>query len=443
MPVENAEVILWGRVIGAVAWDRDRSIGSFEYVREFQGSGIQVAPVKMPLGPVIYSFPELARVSFQGLPGMLADSLPDKFGNLLIDEWLLRTGRDIVGFNPVERLCYIGTRGMGALEFSPVISPAHNRSTPVEVDSLVRLASEAIALKQKLVTGSGSGEYKNEHDAAAMRDILQVGTSAGGARAKAIIAWNEKTNEVRSGQIKAPEGFGYWLLKLDGVSANKDKELDDPKGYGKIEYAYYLMATAAGLAMSECRLFHEKHRSHFMTRRFDRQDDGGKIHVQSLCGIAHMDFNQSGAYSYEQALDVAQKLGLPRASMEQLFLRMVFNAMARNQDDHTKNIAFLMDKSGNWSLSPAFDIIYSYNPSGAWTGTHQMTINGKQDAFLRDDFYAVSTRFRLGRKKTIDGILEKVDAALGHWPAFAAKAGVPESVASGIAANHRRLRDLQ
>src|ERR1700677_2030313 len=367
MPVENAEVILWGRVIGAVAWDRDRSIGSFEYVREFQGSGIQVAPVKMPLGPVIYSFPELARVSFQGLPCMLADSLPDKFGNLLIDEWLLRTGRDIVGFNPVERLCYIGTRGMGALEFSPVISPAHNRSTPVEVDSLVRLASEAIALKQKLVTGSGSGEYKNEHDAAAMRDILQVGTSAGGARGKAIIAWNEKTNEVRSGQIKAPEGFGYWLLKLDGVSANKDKELDDPKGYGKIEYAYYLMATAAGLAMSECRLFHEKHRSHFMTRRFDRQDDGGKIHVQSLCGIAHMDFNQSGAYSYEQALDVAQKLGLPRASMEQLFLRMVFNAMARNQDDHTKNIAFLMDKSGNWSLSPAFDIIYSYNPSGAWT----------------------------------------------------------------------------
>jgi serine/threonine-protein kinase HipA len=436
----TADILLWGNVIGSASWDAARQLALFEYAPDFLNSGIELAPLTMPLRNQVYSFPELARESFHGLPGMLADALPDRFGNLLIDEWLVRTGRRRQKFTPIERLCYIGRRGMGALEFRPALRDRQSGSVPLDVAELVDLANTALAKKEMLSTQIGE---KSGDDLDAMRDILRVGTSAGGARAKAVIAWNEKTGEVRSGQIKAPPGFGYWLMKFDGVLGNRDKELNDPQGFGKIEYAYHRMALAAGIEMSECRLFEENGRSHFMTRRFDRTDDGKKIFMQSLCGIAHMDFNQAGAYGYEQAIDVALRLGLGADAREQMFRRMVFNVMARNQDDHTKNIAFLMNKRGEWSLAPAYDVIYCYNPDGLWTKRHQMSVNGKHDHFAVADFEAVAKRFSILKKSGVKQVLEVIDAALARWPEFAAEAGVPEQAARQIAAHHRRLDALR
>ncbi len=437
MSIDVIEVELWGKTIAAVSWDPTTAIASFEYTPEFQASGIQIAPLVMPLGPNIYSFPELSRPSFRGLPGALADSLPDRFGNILINTWLIRSGR--ADFTPLERLCYIGQRGMGALEFKPAFERKSNESTPVEIASLVNLANKALSEKESLTTRIGGTD--NE-ELESMRDILQVGTSAGGARAKALIAWNEDTNEVRTGQVKAPPGFGYWLLKFDGVSGNRDKELEDPGGYGRTEYAYHRMALAAKIKMSECRLHHENGRSHFMTRRFDRTGSGGKILLQSLCAIAHLDFNRAGAYSYEQAMQVAHDLSLGHPAITQLYRRMAFNVFARNQDDHTKNIAFLMDQMGRWTLAPAFDVTYSYNPNGLWTRQHQMTINGKTEDLTIEDLYAVARRFRIGRKNQLDEILEEVDESLDLWPDLASEAGVSNETMESVRLNHRRLRDL-
>ena len=354
-----AEIKLWGRVIGAVALDAHRSAAEFQYDPEFAASGIQIAPLMMPLSRKVFSFPELPVGTFHGLPGLLADSLPDKFGNALINAWLATQGRTPQSFNAVERLCYTGTRGMGALEFAPVLGPRPRKAHKIEIDSLVRLASEV--LQNRLGLEGSFADNKREQ---ALNEILRVGTSAGGARAKAVIAWNRETNEVRSGQIEAGDGFDYWLLKFDGVAGNKDKELDDPKGFGAIEYAYYLMAKAAGIRMSESRLLEENGRRHFMTRRFDRLAGGKKLHMQSLGAMAHLDFNQAGAHAYEQAMLVIHQLDMPDENAEEQFRRMLFNIVARNQDDHVKNIAFLMDKQGRWSLSPAFDVTYSHNPAG-------------------------------------------------------------------------------
>ncbi len=353
-----ANVNLWGRTIGAVSWDSERSLGHFEYTPAFTDSGIEVAPLMMPLSDQIYSFPGLPRETFHGLPGLLADSLPDRFGNALIDTWLAKEGRSPASFNPVERLCYTGTRGMGALEFTPAAGPSPKQARTIDVQALVELASEILTQRNRV-----QGSFASPDRETALQDILRVGTSAGGARAKAIIAWNPDSNTVRSGQVDAGKGFSYWLLKFDGVAGNRDKEMEDPSGYGLIEYAYYLMAQAAGIQMSECRLLQEHGRNHFMTRRFDRTAEGHKLHMQSLCALQHYDFNQAGAYSYEQALRAMRTLGLPMAQIEEQYRRMAFNIVARNQDDHVKNIAFLMDPSGNWSLSPAFDMTYSYNPS--------------------------------------------------------------------------------
>jgi serine/threonine-protein kinase HipA len=416
-----AEVRMWGRTIGAVSLEAGGLQAAFEYDPAFAKSGIQVAPLMMPLGDGVKVFPELPRATFHGLPGLLADSLPDRFGHALIDAWLATQGRVPESFNAVERLCYTGTRGMGALEFLPAIGPRPQRATAVEIDALVRLASEV--LSERAVLGSSLADADR---AAALNDLLRVGTSAGGARAKAVIAWNRQTNEVRSGQIEAGTGFDYWLLKFDGVSGNKDKELEDPKGYGAIEYAYALMARAAGIAMSECRLLEENGRRHFMTRRFDRPENGGKLHMQSLGAMAHFDFNRAGAYAYEQALLVIRRLGLPMEATEEQFRRMAFNILARNQEDHVKNIAFLMDKAGRWSLAPAFDVTYSYNPAGDWTARHQMTMNGKRDGFTVEDFRecAKNAVMKRGRAETI---LEEVGSAVRRWPEFAAQAGVADT----------------
>ena len=413
-----AEVKLWGRTIGAVSLEDGDDVAAFEYDTAFAQSGIEISPITMPLSKRIYTFPELSRKTFYGLPGLLADSLPDKFGNALIDTWLASQGRTPESFNAVERLCYTGRRGMGALEFAPAIGPETRKATRIKIDKLVELASEILTHRNNFNV-SLADESKEQ----ALTGILQVGTSAGGARAKAVIAWNPSTNEVRSGQVAAGKGFEYWVLKFDGVSGNKDKELEDPKGYGAIEYAYSRMAKDAGITLSECRLFEENGRRHFMSRRFDRLAAGEKLHMQSLCALAHYDYNVAGAYSYEQALLVMRRLELPMSSIEEQFRRMAFNVIARNQDDHVKNIAFLMDKSGEWSLSPAFDMTYSFNPSGVWTATHQMTINGKGDKFTMDDFKACAktASMKRGRAKII---IDEVNQAVSRWQVYADDAGV-------------------
>ncbi|MFO7601205.1 type II toxin-antitoxin system HipA family toxin [Desulfosarcina sp.] len=409
----TAKVKLWGRTIGAVSLEDEAAIAMFEYDPAFINSGIEVAPLMMPLSSRLYSFPSLRPETFHGLPGLLADSLPDRFGNALIDAWLARSGRTPESFNAVERLCYTGSRGMGALEYAPATRLAGPGAFRIEVDQLVKLASEVLTHRNNL-----RGWLNEEGKETALRDILRVGTSAGGARAKAVIAWNPKTNEVRSGQVKAGSGFEYWLIKFDGVSGNKDKEMEDPKGYGAIEYAYYRMATDVGITMSPCRLFEENGRRHFMTKRFDRLDGGGKLHMQSLCGLAHYDFNQAGAYGYEQALQVIRRLGLPMAAVEEQFRRMVFNIVARNQDDHVKNIAFLMDRSGNWSLAPAFDMTYSYQPGGKWTSIHQMTMNGKRSGFTLEDFKACANSASMKRGRA-EAIIDEVRAVVARWRDYA------------------------
>jgi serine/threonine-protein kinase HipA len=416
-----AEVRLWGRTIGAVVLENRSDVAAFEYDAAFARSGIEVAPLTMPLSRRVYTFPGLPRTTFYGLPGLLADSLPDRFGNVLIDAWLATQGRQPDSFNAVERLCYTGERGMGALEFAPATGPRARQASRVQIDRLVELASDILTHRNNLQVS-----FADESREQALTAILQVGTSAGGARAKAVVAWNPASNEVRSGQLPAGEGFEYWLLKFDGVSGNRDRELEDPQGYGVIEYAYSGMARDCGIDIGECRLFEENGRRHFMTRRFDRSAGGEKLHMQSLGALAHYDFNLAGAYGYEQALLVMRQLGLPMQAIEEQFRRMVFNIVARNQDDHVKNIAFLMDKAGTWSLSPAFDMTYSFNPSGAWTASHQMTLNGKRDDFSMEDFDACARAASMKRGRAA-AIVGEVQDVVSRWKDYAEAAGVPGS----------------
>lgn len=416
----DASIVLWGRRIGAVSWDEARALGIFQYDPAFVGAGIEVAPLKMPVREAPYEFPALPKETFKGLPGMLADALPDKFGNRLIDAWLAETGRSVDRFSPVDRLCYIGNRGIGALEFEPTVRKA-TRSKKLEVAQLVDLANRVLSERENL-----AGRLGGEDDAEALEDILSVGTSAGGARAKAVLAWNRDTGEFRSGQVKVDEGYEHWLLKFDGVSNNRDKELADPQGFGKIEYAYYLMATEAGIDMSECRLHHEGGRSHFMTRRFDRDERGRKRHMQSLGAMQHFDFNDPASYSYEQAVLTIRDLGLGMDVVEQQYKRAVFNVVARNQDDHVKNISFLMDRSGAWRLSPAYDMAYSYNPSGSWTRDHQMSLAGKRNDFTHGDLMVFASNVGLKSNKANQAIEDIVDA-VEKWQNFAEQAGVDQS----------------
>jgi serine/threonine-protein kinase HipA len=429
-----AEVRMWGSPIGAVSMggsssgvgrgdggpgDAGGGVATFQYSEDFLNSGIEVSPLTMPLRPSPYTFGALNPESFHGLPGLLADSLPDRYGHALIDAWLAGQGRAPESFDSVERLCYVGRRGMGALEFLPARGPKQSASHDLQVAALVELASEVLSRREELVASLAAGNQKQ-----AMLDILSVGASAGGARAKAVIAWNPTTETVRSGQVDdLSPGFEHWLLKFDGVANNRDKDtLADPQGYGAVEYAYSLMARDAGIAMSECRLLEENGRRHFMTRRFDRGEQG-KRHMQSLGAIAHFDYNRPGAHSYEQAFMVIRRLGCPTQTVEQMFRRMAFNVVARNQDDHVKNIAFLMDRAGRWELAPAFDLTYAYRPGSRWTAQHQMAINGKRDDFTLADFEAA------GRVALLPGgragrIVAEVAEVLAAWPDYAERAGV-------------------
>ncbi len=428
----DADVKLWGRRIGAVSWDSARAVGVFQYDPDFAGAGIELSPVTMPVREAPYAFPALGRETFKGLPGMLADALPDAFGNTLIDAWLAETDRDHETFSPVDRLCYVGTRGIGALEFEPAIRTGFPRGG-IEVAELVDLANRVLASRSRL-----AGRLDGDDDTAALEEILSVGTSAGGARAKAVLAWNPTTGEFRSGQVDADAGFEHWLLKFDGIQHAGDRELAAPLGYGRIEYAYSLMARQAGIEMSPCRLHHEGGRSHFMTRRFDREAHGRKLHMQSLGALRHFDYNVAGAYAYEQAMQTITGLGLGLPTIEQQFRRTAFNIVARNQDDHVKNISFLMDRSGAWRLSPAYDVAYAYNPAGRWTGQHQMSVAGKRRGFERADLLRFAETSGLSGR-VASRLLDEVVAAVQRWPEFAAAAAVPDEDARRIGNTHRLL----
>jgi serine/threonine-protein kinase HipA len=426
-----AEVKLWGSMIGVVALGDDNIVSSFQYTSDFVKNGIEIAPLTMPLRLKPYCFPDLSHGTFHGLPGLLADSLPDKFGTILIDTWLASKDHSPDDFNAIQRLCYIGNRSTGALEFSPFTDPSVITSQELPIDILVTLTSAILSQR-----GQVPSIILDQPEA--FKQLLLVGTSAGGARAKAVIAWNKTSNEIRSGHDAAPPGFSYWLLKFDGVSGNKDKESEDTDGYCAIEYAYYLMAQDAGIQMEECRLLEENNRRHFMTRRFDRTSDGEKIHMLSLGALAHFDFNNPAAHSYEQAFEVMCRMGLPMNQLEQLFIRMVFNIIAVNHDDHVKNIAFLMNKYGTWELSPAFDITYSYNPKGRWTSRHQMSMNHKRDGFTLRDFQECGHRISLKKWKVAE-IIESVGSVINQWLYYAENAGVTTAWAEHIQQMHRKI----
>lgn len=422
----DVKVKLWGNDIGIAYKQDDKEYVLFEYDKDFINSGIELSPIAMPLSTRIYSFPELNYSSFKGLPGMLADSLPDKFGNAVINQWLAEQGRSEDSFTQMERLCYTGKRGMGALEYEPAISLSKNTNDLIRIDNLVQLAEKILSNREKTYIKS---------DELSMEQIMQVGTSAGGARAKAIIAINEDTGEIKSGQINQGSGFDYWIIKFDGIGSNGDKEGSDKPKYCNREYAYYLMAVDAGIEMTESKLFKENGRSHFMTKRFDRiQGTGEKLHMQTLAGMAHYDFNSAGTNSYEQVATILLRLGMGQAEIKQLYRRAIFNIMARNQDDHVKNISFLMNKSGKWSLSPAYDLTYAYNPTKEWTSRHQMSLNGKRDGFRFDDLILAAENMNI-KTKDAKTIINDVTNSIGRWQDFAEQAELPQDQIDYISRN--------
>lgn len=431
----QARIGLWGKTVGYLSWNQSKGYANFEYEPEFLKQGLNISPRFMSLGEAqrapdqIFSFPEHRRNdTFLGLPGVLADALPDKFGNRVIAAWLAKNNRNIKTFNPLDRLCYMGARGMGALEFYPQTHPKSlDNSTPVQVEKLVQLAQAVMDERNQLDTNlnpGGSGQTQ------AMLDILKVGISAGGARPKAVIAINDK-GHILSGQGQVPEGYDHWLLKFDGVT---DLELGEPRGYGRIEYAYYLMAKAAGINIEKSMLLEEGGRAHFRTKRFDRIGNR-KVHMLSLCGLAHFDFRNAGEYSYEQLFYIMRELqdiGLP--DIVQQYRRILFNVIARNQDDHTKNVSFLMNPDGTWALSPAYDVTYSYNPDGIWTSTHQMSLNNKVDGFTAQDLIELGVFAGISKPEQI---IEEILTVVKEWPKYAEKAGVNTKRIEKIQNAHR------
>lgn len=422
--MNTAYLNIWNKRVGAIAWDDDRGIGTFEFEPSFINSGWDLAPLEMPLAEGrnrFFNFPELKNSpAFKGIPGLLADVMPDKYGNALINAWLSRNGRPSDSLNPIETLCFIGKRGMGAMEFEPALKDGYERSGKIEIGSLIEIANDILSGRQNFSTDLSAEEEK------ALLSILKVGTSAGGARAKAVIAFNPETKEVRSGQVSAPTGFTHWIIKFDGVT---DTQFGSSQGYGRVEMAYHLMAKAAGIGMTECRLLEENGRAHFMTKRFDREPGKGKIHVQSFCAMRHFDFNDVGSYSYEQLFETMRILGLPYPEAEQLFRRMVFNVIARNCDDHTKNFAFLMNKSGEWSLSSAFDVCHSYRPGSAWVSQQSLSVNGKRKNIGYDDFISVAKNMNI---KKAANIIKQINGVVKKWPEFAEETKVDHNLRDAI-----------
>jgi len=422
--MDTAYVNIWGKRAGAVAWEAATGTAAFEFEPSFLSNGWNLSPLKMPLpeaGGRIFSFPELRNTqAFKGLPGLLADTLPDRYGNEIINNWLARRGRPSNSLNPVEMLCFIGKRGMGALEFEPNEPKISDRSVKIEISDLVKIANDILTGRQDFSTNLSDNEEK------ALLDILKISTSAGGARAKAIIAYNPQKKEVRSGQVLAPKGFSHWLIKFDGVT---DSQFGAANGYGRVEMAYYLMAREAGIEMKECRLIEENGRAHFMTRRFDREPGNEKIHMQSFCAIQHYDFNDVLSYSYEQLFETMRILGLPYPDAEQLFRRMVFNVLSRNCDDHTKNFAFILEKNGEWRLSPAFDVCHSYRPGSAWVSQQSLSVNGKRQNITREDFLSVAKQMNI---KRASNIVDRINEVVKNWCDYASGVKVDPKLRDAI-----------
>lgn len=432
--ITTAYVKIWGTLVGAVAWDDENQLGSFEYDGDFFSKGWDLAPLKMPLnsGRKIFSFPELrakdeAFNTFKGLPGLLADVLPDKYGNQLINSWLAQNGRPINSMNPVETLCFIGLRGMGALEFEPTQFLAIQKVFDVEINGLINVAQQMLQTRKSFKTNFAANELQ------AMRDILKIGTSAGGARPKAVISYNETTNEIKSGQGSTPEGFEQWLIKLDGVS---DAQFGRSSGYGRVEMAYYEMAKASGIEMMKCKLLEENGRAHFMTKRFDRSGANVKHHVQTFCAMEHFDYNEVNSFSYEQLFQTMRKLRLPYPQAEQMFRRMVFNVLSRNCDDHTKNFSFTLKQDQEWELSPAYDLCHAFRPDSMWVSQHALSVNGKRKEIKKTDLLKIAEPMNIKKSKaTINEIYEVVQA----WPDFASRQNVNKELASAI---HKTLVTL-
>ena len=427
------DVKLWGESVGSLYWEKESNAALFDYERKFIRSGLDISPIIMPIDQyrnTPYRFLENRTDCFKGLPGLFADSLPDTFGNQIINEWFASKGLSREEITPLDRLCYVGKRGMGALEFEPS-SPINgmNESSVLHIEELTELAKFVFTDRMAFQTQLRQ-EGRN------ILDILKVGTSAGGAKPKAIIAYNDITGEVRSGQVKAPEGFGYWLLKFDGGKYSEHTQItDNPQGIGNIEYAYHRMAKACGIDMMECRLLQEKESCHFMTRRFDRMENGEKIHVQTLAGLAHYDRDQR--HSYEEIFRIMRQMNLPYPSQEELYRRMVFNVMGRNHDDHSKNFSFLMDRQGKWKLAPAYDLCYSYTPGGKWTNRHQLSLNGKQDNFTMEDLQKVGENMGIREHKQI---IEKVQETVSYWHETAKDCGVKPEHADFLENNRIKRR---
>ena len=426
--ITTAFVKIWGETIGAVAWNAQTGVASFEYEPKFINTKIDLAPLKIPISNSnnrIFSFPELRDVkTFKGLPGLLADVLPDDYGNQLINSWLAQNGRPENSMNPVELLCFIGTRGMGALEFEPSQLTVNKKAFDIEIDNLISLSQKMLSKREGFETNL------SEKDQNAMLDILKIGTSAGGARPKAIIAYNEQTGQVKSGQTLAPKGFEHWLIKLDTVS---DVQFGESTGYGRIEMAYYLMATACGIEMMESQLMEENGRAHFMTKRFDREGGAKKHHIQTLCAMQHYDFSQITSFSYEQLFQTMRLLRLPYPQAEQLFRRMVFNVIARNCDDHTKNFAFRLKKEGSWELAPAYDICFAYRPDSDWVSQHNLSINGKRKGITKEDLLSLAKSMNIKKANTI---IEQISITVANWYQYAEKANVEENLKHKIGSYH-------
>ncbi len=427
--MQVAEVKIWGKLIGAVAWDPDSGFATFEYDPKFKTLGWDLAPLKMPVSDNrnLFSFPELRKNknseydTFKGLPGLLADALPDKYGNQLINLWLAQQGRPQDSMNPVEMLCFIGTRGMGALEFEPAVLNESKRTFSVQIDNLVDTAQKILDQREAFTTNLNKDEEQ------AVSEILKIGTSAGGARPKALIAWNKKTGEIKSGQTIAPKGFEHWLIKLDGVS---DVQLGNSHGYGRVEMAYYNMAKACGIDMMPSRLLEENGRAHFMTKRFDREGGEVKHHIQTFCAMKHFDYNLVNSFSYEQLFQCMRELKLTYADAEQMFRRMVFNVIARNCDDHTKNFSFLLRQEGKWELAPAYDICHAFRPGSEWVSRHALSINGKRKDITKSDLVLIGESIRC---KKASGIVDEINGTVNEWKRFADEVKVKPTLRDEIA----------
>lgn len=430
--VDYGEIKLWGKTMGYLTWNNQRGVGVFQYDPDFLRLGLNPAPLSMPSSSSphrIFTFDALPFKTFKGLPPMLSDSLPDDFGNAIIDAWLTRNGRDPETCSPLERLLYIGTRGMGALEYAPAKN-AVNEVADIELDDLVSVIND---LLNKRSSFSEQLDLQHGENHEALQSLFRVGTSAGGARPKALVAMNDQ-GHLRSGQVEAPEGYEHWMLKFDGIDQNQ-YQMDNSLGFGQIEYVYHLMAVSAGITMMECKLLHSGKLRHFMTKRFDRLGSGGKVHMQTLCAMDRADYKKPGAYSYEQLFSVMRKLRLSRAEAIEQYRRMVFNVVSRNQDDHTKNVTFLMDRKGRWSLSPAYDVTWSYKKDSEWVSQHQMTINGKRDDFTREDLLMVAKQIN-GFKEAND-IIDEVIEAVSQWRTLATEHEVRPEHIDAIESTHR------